>query len=451
MSRDPVEIILGVVEQPVQPRRQFSDALLERLLIELGDGSTATNRIRAGRRIWRLAPVAAAAVVAAIVAVVSIFPRPQSAYAIVEKAIFQAASLPPLRATFSYEETGNGRGVYSVAYQSRTMWRIDTVARRGEPAGPGNFAEELSIGGDAYAGQGDYVVSDGTRQARFLAAKRFYFSQSLELGHSPLGQLAWQDPFAGPSSGIFPSPAPGGPVLVTWRSRCVDSKVFGDTYVAGRTARHVRCGDWELWIDADTGLILKVRTDAYVAVITRIEYRPEFAVGTFSTRIPQGACDRGTGGDRPDDPQWCLTIGEVAPEWKGPLLGGGSFDLAAARGRPVVVLFWNDSYQPGELPSEALGDFNSAFGHHGDRVNFVVVDSFDNVTAQRARRILAQLGYRFPVVLDRSPVGGKISTLWGPSGVPAWVILNRDGVIVGLRFGRLPQAQMDALLALASK
>lgn len=449
MSRDPVELILEGLERPVQPRAEFSDALLERLLTTLEGRPAEAAPVRRPRRIWRLAPVAAAAVVALIVAIVSLLPSPQSAYAIVEKAIFQATTLPPLRATFSYKGTQGSRGVYNVAYQSDKVWRVDTLERRGDPAGPGNFAEELPFGGNAYAGRGDYVVSDGALVARFVAAKRYYFSQPLELSHSPLGQLAWEDPFAGPSSGIFPTPSPGGPVLVTWKSRCADSKVFADARVAGRRARHVRCGDWELWMDGQTGLVLKVETAAYAAEITRIEYRPSFPPTTFSTRMPAGACDRGTGGARPDDPQWCLTVGRAAPVWKGSLLGGRTFDLSAARGRPVVVLFWNDSFQPGDLPIDALADFNTAFLRHRDRVSFVAVDSFENVSPERARGTIDQLGYTFPVVLDASPIGGDISTLWGASGAPAWVFLNGEETVVGLRYGRLTQSQIDAILTRA--
>lgn len=411
--------------------------------------------------IRRLVPVGAAAVAALIAILVLVVPRPQSASAIVQEAIANAASLPPLRATVSYSFIPGspvpGTGVYEVSYESRTVWRVNVVERTGNPVGPGNFAEELAFAfpfAGQFSGPGDFIVSDGEREGLYLARRNYFFSRSLELEQSPLGQLTWEDSFVGQQSGVFPTPVAGPAPLTTWKGRCADSQVFSDEQIAGRAARHVRCGDWELWIDAETGLVLRVETSAYILEINEIDYAPAFSSGAFEVALPQGACDRGTGGGLPEDPQTCLSVGKAAPSWTGPLLGEGTFDLSAERGTPVLVLFWSDFYQPGDSPIEALKDFQAAFERWGDRVRFVSIDTGPGVTAEAASDVLRQNGYTFPVVLDAAEMvslaGGDISTLWGIEGVPAWVALDAEGRVVDMQFGRLTSDQIDELLTKAS-
>lgn len=423
------------------------------------------GRIRRRVGLRRLIPAAAAVtVVVAVLTLVLPLTRVERrpAFAIVEDAIKAVQSLPPFSASVSYSfvEAGDvsGRGTYAVSYRSRTVWRVEVTERVGNPAGPGNFAEELAFMFGEFSGPSDYIVSDGERVGLFLAAKNYFFSKPLELSGSPLGQLAWEDPFAGPERGVFPTPVPAegreGPPLTTWRKRCDDSKTFANEQVAGRPARHVECGDWELWIDATTGLILKVRTSAYRAEIRTIEYSARFASEVFEVELPEGACDRGTGGASPDDPQTCLKIGQAAPTWSGSLLGGGSFDLAKARGRPTLVLFWSDFFQPGDLPFEALKDFQVGSDRWASRATLVSVDTGPGVTKASASEFIDRWGYTFPVVLDgvdpESPGGvAEIATSWGIEGVPAWVALDAEGRVIDVRFGRLTADQIDDLLSRA--
>ena len=118
MSRDPMELVFEGFERLEEPRAAFADALLAQLLAEL----VPTQLPARPRRRWSIPAFAAAAVVVAIVvAVVSIIPRGEAAYANVEKAVLDAATLPPLSATFRYQSNEGNRGVYKVRSEERRV------------------------------------------------------------------------------------------------------------------------------------------------------------------------------------------------------------------------------------------------------------------------------------------------------------------------------------------
>jgi hypothetical protein len=107
---------------------------------------------------------------------------------------------------------------------------------------------------------------------------------------------------------------------VSWRGgypdwericRAPGSKVLPDARIAGRDARHIRCGDytgrsWQLWIDRRTGLVLKVvgevgGHDHFTDVpstsakggfqVVKLSYHPSFPAGMFKVAAPPGALD----------------------------------------------------------------------------------------------------------------------------------------------------------------
>jgi peroxiredoxin len=91
--------------------------------------------------------------------------------------------------------------------------------------------------------------------------------------------------------------------------------VLADAQIAGRDARHIRCVNftgevWELWIDRQTGLLLKVvgqvgGDDFFLGgigtsakggyTIEKLRYNPRFPAGTFSVKAPPGAFDSHAG------------------------------------------------------------------------------------------------------------------------------------------------------------
>jgi cytochrome c biogenesis protein CcmG, thiol:disulfide interchange protein DsbE len=112
--------------------------------------------------------------------------------------------------------------------------------------------------------------------------------------------------------------------------------------------------------------------------------------------------------------------GTPAPRLRLAGLDGGRVDLAALRGRPVVVNFWASWCPPcaRELPllRKALA------AHAGDRL--AVVGVLVNDDPARARRFFRRAGGSWPVGVD---AGGRAVAAWRAVGLPQSFFVRPDG------------------------
>jgi cytochrome c biogenesis protein CcmG/thiol:disulfide interchange protein DsbE len=120
------------------------------------------------------------------------------------------------------------------------------------------------------------------------------------------------------------------------------------------------------------------------------------------------------------------------------LFDGGSFELAATRGRPVLVNFWASWCVPCEDEAATLERASRAYR---DRVTFVGVDVQD--TDASAREFLRRFGVTYPNGPDP---GGTISVDYGMSGVPETYFLDRDGRVVRKWQGPLDDQRLRSFL-----
>ena len=142
-------------------------------------------------------------------------------------------------------------------------------------------------------------------------------------------------------------------------------------------------------------------------------------------------------------------VGAQAPTFSLARLGGsGKLDLAALRGRPVVLNFWASWCEPCKSEAAALEAAWSRYRARG--VEFVGVDYHD-VTGD-AERFVAAHRLTFPMVADGS--GQVTENRYGVSQVPETYVLDRSGRIVlhlpgpitsGAFAGRFSHALAEAL------
>ncbi|MDX6467003.1 MAG: cytochrome c biosis protein CcmG, thiol:disulfide interchange protein DsbE [Gaiellaceae bacterium] len=123
---------------------------------------------------------------------------------------------------------------------------------------------------------------------------------------------------------------------------------------------------------------------------------------------------------RPHTPK----IGGPAPTFTARQLGGGSFDLASVRGKPVVINFWASWCVPCKTEAAALEKQWQRY--RGQGVVFLGVD-YNDATGD-ARRFLAHHGVTYPTLLDGS---GAIGERYALTGVPETYFIDRKGRIVG--------------------
>jgi hypothetical protein len=296
---DPIAVLLRGLDQPVAPRPEFAESLLERLLEELEPLGVARGPLRPRRTRFRsrrtLALAFAIAAVGAAVAAVVVLTRPQKASAldVIREARHAFAGAPRFQATVRLDLNPDG----SNADRSVPRGASETVVV--SYGGPTRFrAEVISQQPHLRSGRlpGSYEVFDGRRIGSFDPRSKVFESAPAPSGFRPLEFLSWH--------GAYPD----------WGQVCrgPNSKVLRPARILGRDARHIRCGNfrgdvWQLWIDHQTGLLLKIvgrvgGDDVFFGLgastsakggfeITHLQFNPTFPSGTFSAAAPPGAFD----------------------------------------------------------------------------------------------------------------------------------------------------------------
>jgi cytochrome c biogenesis protein CcmG/thiol:disulfide interchange protein DsbE len=133
--------------------------------------------------------------------------------------------------------------------------------------------------------------------------------------------------------------------------------------------------------------------------------------------------------------------GTPAPALRLQGLDGRPVDLAALRGRPVVVNFWATWCQPCVREFPLLRQ--AAAAHRADRLAVVGVLTSDRPAA--ARDFVRAYGATWPVGLDpAATTAGR----WGAVGLPHTYFVRPDGTLASHQLGELTQPALTRQLAL---
>jgi cytochrome c biogenesis protein CcmG/thiol:disulfide interchange protein DsbE len=132
--------------------------------------------------------------------------------------------------------------------------------------------------------------------------------------------------------------------------------------------------------------------------------------------------------------------GTPAPALRLRGLDGAEVDLAALRGRPVVVNFWATWCEPCAREFPLLR--RAAADRRSDRLAVVGVLTGDRPDAARA--FVRRHDATWPVGLDPdATTAGR----WGAVGLPHTFFVRPDGTLASHQLGELTQATLDRQLA----
>jgi cytochrome c biogenesis protein CcmG, thiol:disulfide interchange protein DsbE len=104
----------------------------------------------------------------------------------------------------------------------------------------------------------------------------------------------------------------------------------------------------------------------------------------------------------------------------GSTLAGGSFDLAAAKGKPTVVNFFASWCGPCNQEAPEV----VAFAKAHPEVQMVGVATNDKPFDSQS--FVAKYGITYPVVMD---LDGAIGSAWGVTGIPATFFIDKIGSV----------------------
>jgi cytochrome c biogenesis protein CcmG/thiol:disulfide interchange protein DsbE len=134
-------------------------------------------------------------------------------------------------------------------------------------------------------------------------------------------------------------------------------------------------------------------------------------------------------------------IGRPAPALAGTTLDGGSFDLAATKGSPVLVNFWASWCGPCRDEFPLLADAAARHAAEG----LVVVGVLYKDEADPARAFVAEQGASWPTVSDPDR---SVGAAWKVLAPPQTFFVDRNGIIRDVQVGQVRDAaELDLLLA----
>ena len=132
-----------------------------------------------------------------------------------------------------------------------------------------------------------------------------------------------------------------------------------------------------------------------------------------------------------------LNIGQVPPSFSLLQTDGTTFDIEAARGKPVVLNFWASWCPPCRAEMPDLATF-------AEERNDVTVVAINTTTSERdveaARSFVAPYEEAFTVVYDSE---GAVADAYRVQAMPTTYVLDASGTIIAKQYGAIDRAWLD--------
>lgn len=138
-----------------------------------------------------------------------------------------------------------------------------------------------------------------------------------------------------------------------------------------------------------------------------------------------------------------IATGQVVPNIAGTTLDGAAFDLAALRGRPVIINFWGPSCVPCRTEFPLLAAKATQHAAEG----LVVVGVLTDDPVEPAREFAAQYGGSWSTVIDP---GAAIKAAYRVIARPQTYFVDREGILRSIQIGEVRDADFERQYAAIS-
>ncbi len=131
-----------------------------------------------------------------------------------------------------------------------------------------------------------------------------------------------------------------------------------------------------------------------------------------------------------------VKIGEKAPDFTLPRLGGGEASFSSFRSSVVFLVFWADWCRFCRTGMGKLGKVYKKMHPMGFEVVAVNVRQYES----QVRAFAGKEGLTFPILLDKD---GRVATkIYGIAGLPVFFIVDDSGTVRGQAIGDLDDEQV---------
>lgn len=139
-------------------------------------------------------------------------------------------------------------------------------------------------------------------------------------------------------------------------------------------------------------------------------------------------------------------IGGKAPAFSLKSLSGKTYSLAKAKGKPLVLNFWNTWCPPCKEETPELVRLHDRYK---GQFRLFGINVTTNDTVGAVKLFSQDFKVDYPILFDKS---GKVSDKYGIRGMPTTYLINAKGVIVGKIVGyQGPKVLREKIKALISK
>jgi thiol-disulfide isomerase/thioredoxin len=129
-------------------------------------------------------------------------------------------------------------------------------------------------------------------------------------------------------------------------------------------------------------------------------------------------------------------IGRPAPPLRLPAAGGGEVDLAALRGKVVVINFWATWCIPCRAEMPAVERVYQSYRGRGFEVLGVDVQERESDVVA----FLKDVGVTFPSAIDRT---GEVVLAYRANALPTTFFVDRDGIVRDVHVGPLTEEWLE--------
>ncbi len=208
--------------------------------------------------------------------------------------------------------------------------------------------------------------------------------------------------------------------------------------------------EWDIWVQSgEQAVIRKVSLDltktwsqdgsegGVTATFDGWDLDRDLPAAAFTFVAPEGAVkvDSFFEGDDEPNPADEL-LGKPAPEFKLPLLAGGTVDLAKLKGKVVILDFWATWCVPCRKGLPALAELADQYSDKG-----VVVYAVNlRERPEQIRSFLTKQKLELPVALDSD---ATVADRYKVSGIPQTVLVDAQGVVQAVHVGYLGRVKKN--------